>query len=67
MGQGLQIGATVAGAGDDELRPAQGLGGQGRVKLGDGSWAVTGPDMAAGSRVRVTEVRGTELGVEPAP
>ena len=43
------------------------LGGQGRVKLGDGSWAVTGPDMAAGSRVRVTEVRGTELRVEPAP
>lgn len=43
------------------------LGGQGRVKLGDGSWAVTGPDMAAGSRVRVIEVQGTELRVEPAP
>lgn len=43
------------------------LGGQGRVKLGDGSWAITGPDMAAGSRVRVTEVHGTELRVEPAP
>jgi membrane protein implicated in regulation of membrane protease activity len=43
------------------------LRGQGRVKLGDGSWSVTGPDMAAGSRVRVTGVRGTELTVEPAP
>lgn len=43
------------------------LGGQGRVKLGDGSWAVTGPDMAAGSRVRVTGVQGTELKIEPAP
>ncbi|WP_395709302.1 NfeD family protein [Reyranella sp.] len=43
------------------------LGGQGRVKLGDGSWAVSGPDMAAGTRVRVTGVRGTELKVEPAP
>ena len=43
------------------------LGGQARVKLGDGSWTVTGPDMAAGSRVRVTAVSGTELRVEPAP
>jgi inner membrane protein len=43
------------------------LGGRGRVKLGDGSWSVTGPDMAAGSRVRVAAVNGTELRVEPAP
>ena len=43
------------------------LGGQGRVKMGDGSWTVTGPDMAAGSRVRVAAVNGTELRVEPAP
>lgn len=43
------------------------LGGQGRVKLGDGSWTVTGPDMAAGTRVRVAAVDGTELRVEPAP
>jgi inner membrane protein len=43
------------------------LHGQGRVKLGDGSWTVTGPDMAAGTRVRVTAVNGTELKVEPAP
>jgi membrane protein implicated in regulation of membrane protease activity len=43
------------------------LGGKGRVKLGDGSWSVSGPDMAAGSRVRVAAVDGTELKVEPAP
>jgi membrane protein implicated in regulation of membrane protease activity len=45
----------------------QSLVGQGRVKLGDGSWTVTGPDMAAGAKVRVTAVNGTELKVEPAP
>lgn len=43
------------------------LNGRGRVKLGDGSWTVTGPDMAAGARVRVTAVNGTELAVVPAP
>jgi inner membrane protein len=42
------------------------LGGRGRVKLGDGSWTVTGPDMVAGSKVRVVAVDGTELRVEPA-
>ena len=43
------------------------LAGRGRVKLGDGSWIVTGPDMAAGAKVRVAAVDGTELRVEPAP
>ena len=43
------------------------LGGRGRVKLGDGSWTVTGPDMVAGAKVRVAAVNGTELRVEPAP
>ena len=43
------------------------LQGRGRVKVGDGSWTVTGPDMVAGARVRVTAVNGTELAVEPAP
>jgi membrane protein implicated in regulation of membrane protease activity len=43
------------------------LAGRGRVKLGDGSWIVTGPDMVAGAKVRVTAVDGTELRVEPAP
>jgi membrane protein implicated in regulation of membrane protease activity len=42
------------------------LGGRGRVKLDDGSWTVTGPDMVAGTRVRVAAVNGTELTVEPA-
>jgi hypothetical protein len=43
------------------------LRGRGRVSLGDGSWAVTGPDMVAGSKVRVAAVDGAELRVEPAP
>src|SRR6516165_5230178 len=43
------------------------LAGRGRVMLGDGSWIVTGPDMVAGAKVRVTAVDGTELRVEPAP
>jgi inner membrane protein len=43
------------------------LGGHARVKVGDGSWIVTGPDMAAGSRVRVAAISGNELRVEPAP
>ena len=43
------------------------LNGRARVKLGDGSWTVTGPDMVAGARVRVTAVNGTELSVVPGP
>jgi membrane protein implicated in regulation of membrane protease activity len=43
------------------------LAGRGRVNLGDGSWIVTGPDMVAGAKVRVTAIDGTELKVEPAP
>jgi membrane protein implicated in regulation of membrane protease activity len=43
------------------------LAGRGRVRLGDGSWTVVGPDMVAGARVRVAAVDGTELRVEPAP
>jgi membrane protein implicated in regulation of membrane protease activity len=43
------------------------MAGRGRVKLGDGSWIVTGPDMVARARVRVVAVDGTELKVEPAP
>ena len=43
------------------------LGGRGRIRLGDGSWSVTGPDMVAGAKVRVAAVSGTELRVEPAP
>ena len=43
------------------------LNGRGRIKLGDGSWSVTGPDMVAGAKVRVSGVDGNELRVEPAP
>jgi inner membrane protein len=43
------------------------LNGRGRVTVGDGSWTVTGPDMVAGSKVRVAAVNGNELSVEPAP
>jgi membrane protein implicated in regulation of membrane protease activity len=39
--------------------------GRGRVKIGDGSWAVAGPDMAAGFVVRVVAVEGAQLRVEP--
>ncbi|MDP1749370.1 MAG: NfeD family protein, partial [Reyranella sp.] len=42
------------------------LNGRGRIKLGDGSWSVTGPDMVAGAKVRVRGVDGNELKVEPA-
>jgi len=43
------------------------IGGRGRVKIGDGSWSVVGPDMAAGFKVRVVKAEGAELTVEPAP
>ena len=43
------------------------LAGRGRVKIGDGSWTVVGPDMVTGAKVRVVAVNGTELSVEPAP
>ena len=43
------------------------LNGRGRIKLGDGSWSLTGPDMVAGAKVRVSGVDGNELKVEPAP
>lgn len=40
--------------------------GSGKAKLGDGVWKVTGPDLPAGARVRVTGVNGTVLIVVPA-
>jgi inner membrane protein len=39
--------------------------GQGRLRLDDTVWRVTGPDVAAGTRVRVTGVEGTRLLVDP--
>jgi inner membrane protein len=42
------------------------LKGEGKVKVGDSFWRVTGPDMVAGAKVRVTAVEGSTLVVESA-
>ena len=39
--------------------------GSGKAKLGDGVWKVSGPELPAGARVRVTGVNGTILTVIP--
>ena len=39
--------------------------GSGRVRLGDSVWKVTGPDIPAGARVRITGVDGAVLMVQP--
>jgi inner membrane protein len=40
--------------------------GHGRANAGDSSWAVTGPDLPEGARVRVVGVEGAKLKVESA-
>jgi membrane protein implicated in regulation of membrane protease activity len=40
--------------------------GSGKARLGDGVWKVSGPELPAGARVRVTGVNGTILTVIPA-
>jgi hypothetical protein len=40
--------------------------GHGRIRIGDGSWLVEGPDLPAGARVRVTGTNGAKLKVEKA-
>jgi len=40
--------------------------GEGRIRVGDSSWRVTGPDLPSGARVRVVRLDGTTLVVEPA-
>jgi membrane protein implicated in regulation of membrane protease activity len=40
------------------------LNGRGKVRLGDGVWLATGPDLAEGTPVAVTAVHGTRLYVE---
>ena len=40
--------------------------GRGRVKVGDALWLVEGPELAAGTRVRVVAVNGLLLRVVPA-
>ncbi len=39
--------------------------GHGRIKVGDALWTVTGPDLPAGTRVRVTAADSMILVVEP--
>ena len=39
-------------------------GGRGRARVGTRRWRLRGPDLAAGSRVRVTGVDGTVLIVD---
>jgi inner membrane protein len=43
------------------------LDGYGRMRLGDATWKVAGPDLPTGSRVRVVGADGIVLLVEPAP
>jgi membrane protein implicated in regulation of membrane protease activity len=40
--------------------------GSGKARVGDGVWKVSGPELPAGARVRVTGVNGTILLVVPA-
>lgn len=40
------------------------VNGHGRVKIGDTTWIVSGPDLAAGTQVRVTGAARTKLTVE---
>jgi len=41
------------------------VNGRGRVKIADGHWTITGPDLPVGSKVKVVEVSGNTLEVEP--
>ncbi|MBB5752519.1 NfeD family protein [Prosthecomicrobium pneumaticum] len=41
--------------------------GTGRVRIDDSVWRVRGPDLPAGTRVRITGHDGAVLTVEPAP
>lgn len=40
-------------------------GGRGRVRVGDGEWPATGPDLPAGAQARIVGASGTVLTVEP--
>ena len=41
------------------------VSGRGRLKIGDAFWVVAGPDLPAGTRVRITGVESMILTVEP--
>jgi membrane protein implicated in regulation of membrane protease activity len=42
------------------------VGGEGRVRIGDGTWSAHGPDLPAGASARIVGVAGSTLLVEPA-
>ena len=42
-------------------------GGHGRVRIADASWLAEGPDLPAGTRVRIVGARGAVLLVAPVP
>ena len=42
------------------------IAGRGRIKIGDAFWLVEGPDLPAGTPVRVVGTDGVNLHVEPA-
>ena len=41
------------------------VNGRGRIKLGDGTWSVTGPDLPAGHMVEIVGAEGALLEVKP--
>ena len=41
-------------------------GGEGRVRVGDSSWRIVGPELLAGAEVKVVRVEGSTLVVEKA-
>lgn len=41
-------------------------GGEGRIRVGDSSWRVIGPELLAGSEIKVVRVEGATLVVEKA-
>jgi inner membrane protein len=42
------------------------VGGAGTVRIDDSVWRITGPDCAAGSRIKIARADGVTLFVEPA-
>jgi inner membrane protein len=57
-----QRGASLIGRTADLIEPIH--NGRGRVKIGDTIWMVRGPDLPAGSRVKVVASDGSDLKVE---
>jgi inner membrane protein len=57
-----QRGASLVGRTADLIDPIH--NGRGRVKIGDTIWMVRGPDLPAGSRVKVVASDGSDLNVE---